>query len=179
MNRWVISLNISLGTYRRFVLDIIQKAVMGRSSYICVANVHMCIEAYDDPEFARVVNGADLITPDGMPLAKAIKILYGEHQDRVAGMDLLPDLLKEAESRGLSCFVYGGSESMLQKSEEYISATYPGLRCGYHSPPFRPLTAQEEQADCDRINALWANLVCGGLGCVIGKRWIANVKGTV
>src|SRR5690606_16523336 len=179
MNRWVISLNISLGTYRRFVLDIIQKAVMGRSSYICVANVHMCIEAYDDPEFARVVNGADLITPDGMPLAKAIKILYGEHQDRVAGMELLPDLLKEAESRGLSCFVYGRKPSMLQKSEEYISATYPGLRCGYHSPPFRTLTAQEEQADCDRINAFGAHLVFVALGCPKQEKWMAKMKGSV
>src|SRR5690606_34701681 len=135
-----------------------------KSSYVCVANVHMCIEAYDDPIFGEVVNNSDLVTPDGMPLAKAVKLLYGEHQERVAGMDLLPDLLQVAESKGLSCFVYGGSNKMLEKSEDYIRETYPALRCGYYSPPFRPLTEEEEKADFDRINAFGAHLVFVALG---------------
>lgn len=178
-NNRVVSLDISRGAYLNFLLHIIEKGMAKVSSYICVANVHMCIEAYDDPTFARVVNDADMVTPDGMPLAKAIKILYGENQERVAGMDLLPDLLKEAENKELSCFVYGGSDAMLKKSEEYISAKYPTLRCGFYSPPFRALTPEEEQADCERINAFGAHLVFVALGCPKQEKWMARMKGKV
>lgn len=175
----VVSLAISRGRYNDFLQKASSFGADRVSSYICVANVHMCIEAYDDPGFANVVNSADLITPDGMPLAKAIKALYGEDQDRVAGMDLLPDLLQEAEQRGLSCFVYGGSEKMLAKSQEYISAKYPALRCGFYSPPFRPLTPEEEQADVDRINAFGTNLVFVALGCPKQEKWMARMKGRI
>lgn len=166
-------------SYKDFVNSITEKSIMKISCYVCVANVHMCIEAYDDPAFGRIVNNADMITPDGMPLAKAIKFLYGGHQDRVAGMDLLPDLLDEAERRKLSCFIYGGSEKTLIKSEEYISAVYPKLRCGYYSPPFRTLTTEEEQADVERINAFGANLVFVALGCPKQEKWMARMKGRV
>jgi len=105
----VVSLTISRDCYTNFVNRVLVLANKRYSSYTCVANVHMCIEAYDDYEFRNIVNEADMVAPDGMPLAKAVKFLYGEHQDRIAGMDLLPDLLNEAERRGLSCFVYGGS----------------------------------------------------------------------
>jgi|SRR5690606_18768448 len=175
----VVSLSISQGKYNSFVDQAIRLGQGNLSSYICVANVHMCIEAYDDPTFAKIVNEANLVTPDGMPLAKAIRILYGEDQDRVAGMDLLPDLLKEAEDNGLSCFVYGGSDKMLAKSEQYIEANYPALRCGFYSPPFRPLTAEEEQADCERINAFGAHLVFVALGCPKQEKWMERMKGRI
>ncbi|MBD1431750.1 WecB/TagA/CpsF family glycosyltransferase [Sphingobacterium sp. DN00404] len=178
-NSKVVSLYVSRGAYISFIQYIVENSLLRISSYVCVANVHMCIEAYDDPAFAQVVNGADLITPDGMPLAKAIKVLYGEDQDRVAGMDLLPDLLQEAEHKGLSCFVYGGSEKMLTKSKEYIETKYPVLRCGFYSPPFRPLTAEEEQADVDRINAFGAHLVFVALGCPKQEKWMARMKGRI
>src|SRR5690606_6042350 len=122
-------LGISRGTYENFVNRIVELSILKKSSYVCVANVHMCVEAYDDDEFGKAVNTADIVTPDGMPLAKAINFLYGEYQDRVAGMDLLPDLLEEAEKKGIFCFFYGGSEKMLQKSKDFITERYPNLRC--------------------------------------------------
>ena len=175
----VISLNVSIGKYSDFLLDIMIRSRAKKSSYVCVANVHMCIEAQDDQSFAQLVNNADLITPDGMPLAKAIEVLCGEHQERVAGMDLLPDLLEEAERQRLSCFIYGGSEAVLEKSQDYISAKYPTLRCGFYSPPFRPLTSEEEQADCERINEFGAHLVFVVLGCPKQEKWMARMKGRI
>lgn len=175
----VIKLNISSQPYNSFLSDIVTLAGKRRSSYVCVANVHMCIEVYDDNSFEKVVNNADLVTPDGMPLAKAIKLLYGVNQDRVAGMDLLPDLLEEAEIIGLRCFIYGGSDSMLEKSKVYIQEHYPNLKCGYHSPPFRSLSLEEEQADCDMISAFGAHLVFVALGCPKQEKWMARMRGRI
>src|SRR6218665_3252252 len=97
MNKKIISLNITCQPYADFVQKLTALAKSKTSSSTCVANVHMCIEAYQDKSFADAVNGGDMVTPDGMPLVKALRLLYGVQQDRVAGMDLLPDLLKESE----------------------------------------------------------------------------------
>jgi len=175
----VISLNITTGSYFSFLERILGLGERKISSYVCIANVHMCIEAYDDNDFVGIVNNADLVTPDGMPLAKAIKLLYNEDQDRVAGMDLLPDLLKKAEQLGLSCYIYGGSAKMLSQSEQYIKDNYPLLRCGYHSPPFRALTEQEKEEDVQRINDFDTHLVFVALGCPKQEHWMAEMKGKV
>lgn len=179
MNNQVVSLAISRGSYPTFLDRILVLAERRQSSYVCVANVHMCIEAYDDKSFAEVVNAADLVTPDGMPLAMAIKLLYGEAQDRVAGMDLLPDLLALAEQHEMACYIYGGSEAMLAQSKHYIEERYPHLRCGYYSPPFRPLSDAELLGDAARINAFGAQLIFVALGCPKQERWMAHMKGKV
>lgn len=179
LRKKIISLHIDTGTYTSFLGRILELGELNKSSYVCVSNVHMCIEAYDDIDFAAIVNSADLVTPDGMPLAKAIHFIYGKQQDRVAGMDVLPDLLSEAEERGLSCYIYGGSDKMLINSEHYIKEKFPALRCGYHSPPFRTLTDLEKQEDIDRINGFGAHLVFVALGCPKQERWMSEMKGHI
>ena len=85
-------MSLNTGSYSEFVSQIIQHADKKISEYTCLANVHMLIEAYIDYNFAKVVNNANIITPDGKPLAWALRFLYGIKQERAAGMDLLPDL---------------------------------------------------------------------------------------
>lgn len=180
MNKKVVSLNISTGTYAQFVERILQLGKAKTSSYVCVANVHMTIEAHWDKNFAQVVNGADLVTPDGMPLAKAIKSLYGLQQDRVAGMDLLPDLLTEAQKKGLGVFFYGGTDEMLEQTKNYVGKNYPNLtHAAYYSPPFRPLTTEEEIDIIRRINDSGAHFVFVALGCPKQEKWMANMKGKI
>ena len=120
----VVSLNITTGKYKNIINDIISLAKSGKSSYVCVANVHMCIEAHWSPEFSEQVNASDISTPDGMPLANAIRRLYGFKQDRVAGMDLLPDVLKIAETESLGVYFYGGTEEMMFQTEKFIQKEY-------------------------------------------------------
>ena len=83
------------------------------SSYVSVANVHMVVEAHSNHDFAAIVNNADLVTPDGMPLVKGLKLLHNVHQDRLAGMDLLPDLLTAAEQQGQSIYIYGSTDEVI------------------------------------------------------------------
>ena len=73
------------------------EAAIKKAAVICVANVHMFAEAQQSPDFLQIINNADIVTPDGKPMAWALRILYGIKQDRVAGMDLLPDLLAQME----------------------------------------------------------------------------------
>jgi N-acetylglucosaminyldiphosphoundecaprenol N-acetyl-beta-D-mannosaminyltransferase len=173
----LLSIAINTGTYNDFVNTIIASGQAGKSHYACVANVHMLIEAYRDHHFAEIVKNADVVTPDGKPLAWALRLLYGIRQPRVAGMTLLPDLLEAANKEQLPVYFYGGTEHVLKKTENFLSATHPELTvAGSYSPPFRKLTAEEEQEVVERINNSGARLVFVILGCPKQERWMASMK---
>lgn len=176
----LISIEIVLGAYQEFIEHFIHLALSRTSSYTCVANVHMLIEAHKDEAFAMVVNNADLVTPDGMPLAKGLDLLYGGKQQRVAGMDLLPDLLRQSEISELPVFIYGGTQEMLKRTRDYCGNVYPKLKiAGMYSPPFRPLMATEEDAIANMINNSGARFVFVALGCPKQEKWMASMKGRI
>ena len=175
----LISINITSGTYQNFI-DGLVKLTDQRSTYVCIANVHMLVEAYKDSAFSAIVNNADIVTPDGVPLGWGLKLLYGIKQQRVAGMDLLPDLLKQAEQKNIPVFFYGGTDEMLNKVNGSVQIKYPKLFvAGTYSPPFRTLTVAEDEQIADKINASGARLVFVVLGCPKQEKWMASMKGKI
>ncbi len=180
MKQKLISIDTTVGNYASFVQQLTKAAQQGTSSYTCVANVHMLVEAHNDPEFARVVNNADIVTPDGMPLAVSMKLIHGLQQDRVAGMDLLPDLLQVAVEQGIPVYFYGGTQEMLDRTGEYCDTHFPGLNiAGMYSPPFRSLTPEEDEEVVRKINNSGAGFVFVALGCPKQEKWMASMKGRI
>lgn len=181
MNRKkIITSYIDSGSYKEFIERIIQLAKHKYSSYVCITNVHMVIEAYLDKKFNTILNHADLVAPDGMPLAKILQLMCGFKQDRVAGMDLMPDLFREAEKNGLAVYLYGSTFSMLSSIENKAKKEYPDLKiCGKYSPPFRKLSEEEDEIITERINRAEADLVLVALGCPKQEKWMAEHKGKI
>ena len=178
--RMIANLRVHTGEYEQFVHTIIEWGRIRRSSYVCVANVHMTIEAYDDPSFAEVVTGADLVTPDGTPLLFALKSLHGVRQERVAGMDLMASILMQAEQEKLSVYFYGSDTTTLVRIEEKIRKQCPQLViAGMHSPPFREPTPEERQREIEEINLSGAQIVMVALGCPKQERWMSVNKGKI
>ncbi len=178
--RRIISIDVTKASYSKIVKAIMDYAVKRESSYVCVANVHMLLETYYSPSFKKIVNSANIITADGMPLAKSFKILYGEQQERVDGMSLLPILLKESINQSTSVFFYGGSQDMLDLTEAYLKTHYPELKiAGLFSPPFRDLTAIENESIAKMITDSGANMVCVVLGCPKQEKWMSEMKGKI
>jgi N-acetylglucosaminyldiphosphoundecaprenol N-acetyl-beta-D-mannosaminyltransferase len=137
----------------------------------------MLVEAYRDKDFAKAVNSSALTTPDGVPLTWGLKWLYGVKQERVSGMDLLPDLLSAASQHAIPVFFYGGTDEMLKQTKEHVSKFYSGIpSVGAYSPPFRLLTPEEEQAIIDNINASGAKIIFVSLGCPKQECWMAAMK---
>lgn len=135
----------------------------------------MVIEAYKNPDFAKVINSSTYTVADGVPLLKALKLLYGISQERVAGMDFMPRLIAEAEKNDLSVFFYGSSNDVLSKIQEKIKKEHPTLKiAGMFSPPFRPLSDVENKNITDNINQSGANIVFVGLGCPKQEMWMAR-----
>jgi N-acetylglucosaminyldiphosphoundecaprenol N-acetyl-beta-D-mannosaminyltransferase len=176
----ILSINISRGKHPEFVNSILELGKKKKSSYVCVANVHMLVEAHWSGSFQRVVNGADIVTPDGMPLAKSFKTLYGIEQDRVDGMSLLPLLLSRAVGEKLAVYFYGSSSDIIEHTKAFIKREYPSLNVvGMYSPPFRYLTEAEEAGVIDRIANSGSNIVFVALGCPKQEQWMAEMKGRI
>jgi N-acetylglucosaminyldiphosphoundecaprenol N-acetyl-beta-D-mannosaminyltransferase len=180
MNRVaVLTSKISTGTYNDFLKNIIKLSEEKSSSYVCVSNVHMTIEAYMGKEFCTVVNSADIATPDGMPIAKAIKYLYGIEQDRVAGMDLMPDIMKASEEQGLSIYLYGSTDEVLETIKAKAAQEFPKLKLYTYSPPFKELSVEEKFKIVEEINSKNPDFVFVALGCPKQEKWMAEHKGKI
>ncbi len=148
------------------------------SCYIVPANVHVVMTAYWQPRYQQVINKAVLVTPDGMPLVWALRLLGVSKQPRVYGPDLMLALCEKAATGGIPIYLYGGTEAMLAKLQTNLQQRFPTLAiAGTHSPPFRPLTPNEETSDINRIHASGAKIVLVGLGCPKQEEWMARQHG--
>jgi len=175
----IIKSLISVGTYDEFILKILELSEKKTSSYVCVSNVHMTIEANDDSNYLSVVNNADITTPDGMPLAKAMKYIYGIDQGRVAGMDLMPSLMKECEATNKSILLYGSTNEILEKIIEKANMLFPLLKIDSYSPPFRELLQDEKENIIKIINEKKYDFIFVALGCPKQEKWMAEHKNRI
>jgi N-acetylglucosaminyldiphosphoundecaprenol N-acetyl-beta-D-mannosaminyltransferase len=136
----------------------------------------MLIEAYKNKDFEKILRNAHIVAPDGVPILWAFKLMHGIIQDRVAGMDLLPDLITEATLKKIPVLFYGGTEKLLSKTKELLYKRYPDLIvAGFLSPPFRTLSDFENEQIIEQINKSGAGLVFVILGCPKQEKWMASV----
>ncbi len=176
----ILSIDVSWGAYEEFVTFILALGREKRSSYVCIANAHMLVEAHRSKSFQRIINDAEITTPDGMPLAKSFKFLYGIEQHRVDGMGLLPLLIERSIKENLSVYFYGGAPELIGHAKVFLKENYPLLNiAGIYSPPFRYLTEAEKSAIVDNINQSGANIVFVALGCPKQEWWMAEMKGRI
>lgn len=150
------------------------------SKVVCICNSHSVVTARFDSEFKRVVRDADMATPDGAPVAALISVLRGVFQERINGPDLMLKVCAEAELRGLSVYFYGGSEVSLNLLLSVFEKRFPKLAvAGAYSPPFRPLSEEEDSKVIDSINQSGAGLVWVGLGCPKQELWMHAHKNKI
>ncbi len=149
-----------------------------RSCYVVAANVHVVMMADQESAYRAIVNQAALVTPDGMPLVWGLWLLGLPNQTRVYGPDLMLACCQRAAAVGLPIYLYGSTDLTLQKLTAYLNQRFPNLIiAGSHAPAFRPLTAQEEAADVQRIQQSGARVVFVGLGCPKQEQWMHRQLG--
>lgn len=179
-HRHLLGMRVDATSYGDASEQVLAWAARSESRYVCVSTVHMVMEAHDDPEFRRIVNGASLVTPDGVPLVWALRLLGVPEATRVYGPQLTPRLCGHAAAAGVPVGFYGGSQDTLDRMIPRLQERYPGLQVAYaHSPPFRPLEPDEQEHIVGEINASKARILFVGLGCPKQERWMAAHIGRV
>jgi N-acetylglucosaminyldiphosphoundecaprenol N-acetyl-beta-D-mannosaminyltransferase len=146
--------------------------------YVCVTGVHGVMESQRDPELLAIHNGSGLTTPDGMPLVWAGRRAGMAHMRRVYGPDLMLAVCRLAAERGWSCYFYGAAEGIPELLAQRLADRFPGLKvAGTLSPPFRPLTSEEDAEVVERINAAAPDILWVGLSTPKQERWMAAYLG--
>lgn len=176
-SRSVLGMRVDAVSHEAVVRDVLGWARERRSAYVCVANVHMTMEAFDSEPYRRVVNGADVVTPDGRPLVWALRSLGAEGATQVRGTDLVARVAESAAREGVPVGLYGGTPESLDEMARALEERYPGVSVACRiSPPFRPLTAEEDEAYVREISASGARVLLVGLGCPKQEAWMAAHK---
>jgi len=157
-------------------LDAIADAIRSRrKGYICVTGVHGVMEAQSDDNFRRILNGAFLCTPDGMPMVWMGKIHGHREMKRVYGPDLMLDVCAWSETSGAKHFFYGGADGVADLLAKKLKEKFPKLEVvGTYTPPFRPLTVDEEKALQEKVQALKPDLFWVGLSTPKQEKFMAE-----
>lgn len=176
----IIRSDICCTDYSHATSSVIKWACFGESRYICAANVHMVMEAFDNTAFQAVVNNADLVTPDGMPLVWGLRLLGYKEASRVCGPFLTLHVCKAAACHGLPVALYGGTDESLTIFSDFLRERFPGIHitCAI-APPFRPLTVEEDEAVTRQLVESGARILFVGIGCPKQEYWMAAHKGKI
>ncbi|MGH7249129.1 MAG: WecB/TagA/CpsF family glycosyltransferase, partial [Pseudomonadota bacterium] len=162
-----INLPIALNTIRDWIDE-------RTPHYVCVTGVHGVIESHRSPELREIHNRAGMVTPDGMPLVWLSRLMGFREVDRVYGPDLMLGACEQSIGQGWRHFLYGGAPGVPELLSRKLTKRFPGLEiAGMYSPPFRPLTAAEDDDVVGRINDSGADIVWVGLSTPKQERWMA------
>ena len=153
--------------------------VSGKESRsLAFANVHVLMEAYDDRSFRECLAKFDLVNPDGVPLVWALKMLGHKEASRVYGPDCMVAMLEAAADKGISVGFYGGSPEVLNSLLDIVRERHPDINIGFaYSPPFRPMTAEEDALLVEQIKTSGVQVLFVGLGCPKQERWVIEHAG--
>jgi N-acetylglucosaminyldiphosphoundecaprenol N-acetyl-beta-D-mannosaminyltransferase len=175
--RKVVGIRIDQTSYDDAVGRIVKWARNREPRYVTVNSVNNVMTAHQDPAFAVLSNGADLATPDGMPLVWTLRRLGLRGASRVCGPSLTPRLFHQAQEAGVPIGLYGGTPEVLEDLERQISARWPELEIAYsYSPPFRQLTEEEDRQVVSDIVGSGARILFVGIGCPKQEVWMARHK---
>ncbi|ADB31809.1 glycosyl transferase, WecB/TagA/CpsF family [Kribbella flavida DSM 17836] len=147
----------------------------GDRQLVCVADMNAVLHARADEQLTEVYNTSGLTLADGMPLVWAGRKAGFDRMARVCGPDLFERVMAEAAARGWSQYFYGGADGVAENLRDTFVGRHPSLRvAGVFSPPYRALTAAEDAAIVDEINARRPDIVWVGLGAPKQERWMAE-----
>jgi N-acetylglucosaminyldiphosphoundecaprenol N-acetyl-beta-D-mannosaminyltransferase len=144
---------------------------------VAVGSVHTVMSARRSIELARALSRADVVTADGMPLVWAQRALGADAPERVDGLRLFTSTIEAGLPTGARHCFYGSSPQNLELMRTRLQHSYPDLQiAGMISPPFRPLSPQEEAADIETIRASKPDIVWVGLGMPKQELWMDRLR---
>jgi len=142
-------------------------------AFVTVTSVHGIVESLNDDTLLRVHNDASMVTPDGMPLVWCCRFAGAAEVERTYGPDLMLAVCGQAAKKGWKIYLYGAAPGVAAELGSPLAARNPGLEVvGTYSPPYRPLTDEEDEYIVHNINSSGADIVWVGLSTPRQERWM-------
>jgi N-acetylglucosaminyldiphosphoundecaprenol N-acetyl-beta-D-mannosaminyltransferase len=172
----VVGVSISTTSYQD-VLDRLEHRERDAPLAVAVCNVHSVMTARRDRELRAAIEGAEIATPDGVPLVWTLRATGHPEQQRVYGPELMRRALIDGQERGWRHYFFGSTPETLDALAAAVAGLAPAAEVvGAESPPFRPQTDDEEAASLERIRVSRADMVWVGLGMPKQELWMHRVK---
>jgi N-acetylglucosaminyldiphosphoundecaprenol N-acetyl-beta-D-mannosaminyltransferase len=145
----------------------------GRKGYVCLAGVHGVMEAQRDSSLAEAFAAAALVIPDGMPTVWVGRHQGHESMERVAGPDLMLEVMRRESFRDYRHFFCGGKPGVAEELRSALERRFPWVRIvGTYTPPFGPLSDEQEREFVDRVNGLQPDMVWVGISTPKQERFM-------
>jgi N-acetylglucosaminyldiphosphoundecaprenol N-acetyl-beta-D-mannosaminyltransferase len=176
----ILDTAIDAVSWEAMISRIAKWASLSESRYVCLCNAHSVVTGRRDAEFRRVIEAADTAAPDGSPVAWLMRKRGVPSQERIDGPNLMWRYAEQATLDDTPIFLYGTTPDTLDKLIAKLRYTFPGLQiAGHYSPPFRPLSAMEENEVIAMITKSGARVVFVGLGCPRQETWMADISSRI
>lgn len=167
-------MRINGGTYADTTTRLLTWAQRAESRYVCVANVHMVMEAHDSADFRDVVNGSDWVTSDGVPLVWVLRRRGFPAAERVYGPTLMLWLCRAAAEAGVPIGLLGGTPEIIEILCRNLTRLHPQLKIAARiAPPFGAFSPEQNDRFVQELRDSGARLIFIGLGCPKQERWMA------
>jgi N-acetylglucosaminyldiphosphoundecaprenol N-acetyl-beta-D-mannosaminyltransferase len=157
-------------------VDIIERWIKlrdNRCRQVVVTGFHGLMEAHKSPGLRLILNRAELWVPDGIAPVWLARMHGHRNVVRTPGAEIMMEFLKRADEKRYSSYFYGDTEQTLATLCDTVTRNYPGHRIvGTYSPPFRPLTLDEESSIIAQINAAKPDILWVALGMPKQDIWI-------
>ena len=171
-------------TREELVDEIMSIPVIPVSASIVLVGVPAIVMAKEDAEIRKMYNEATIAAIDGMPIVKLAR-KKGLACERCSGEDIFGPIIEKSIAHNKTHYFYGGkNENILKMLRDNLEKLYPGIKIvGMYSPPFRPLTDEEDKYVCDEINRLHPDFIWVGIGAPKQEIWIqehrSKIQGSV
>jgi N-acetylglucosaminyldiphosphoundecaprenol N-acetyl-beta-D-mannosaminyltransferase len=153
-------------------------AARERGKYVAVTGMHGVSESLRDPGLRQIINQAGLVVPDGMPLVWLARWRGIPLQRRVTGSDLMETFCRETGSQ-YRHFFYGGAPDVAGDLANKLRDRFNIVIAGTFTPPFRPLTDQEEQEVSALVKQTSPDILWVGLSTPKQERWMHAHRATL
>ncbi len=145
-----------------------------KSSLVATANAEMILNATHDAELKKILNAANLVVPDGAGTVWAARHLGKQMPERVAGFDLVQELMKISPARGIKFFLFGAAPGIADKAKLKAEALYPGIKIvGTRNGYFK---AEDEPEIISQIKNSRADILLAALGVPKQEKWLFKYK---
>lgn len=176
----ILRTNISVTDMQGTIAYLTENLEALRGKYICVSNVHTTVLSFRDEEYRKVQNSASMALPDGKPLSIVSRRRGFTDAQRVPGPDLMPKIFEISGEKGYRHYFYGGKRETLKKLKDALKKKYPDLIiAGMYSPPFRPLSEEEDVAVIKKINDAKPDFIWIALGAPKQEKWMYDHRDKV
>ena len=160
-------------TLRETVERIEKMIASRRPHHVVTANVDFLAQARGDMELHRILLDAHLVLCDGTPLVWASRLFGNSLSERVAGADVVPELIRLAAKNNHRLFFLGATEAANTQAIAKLRQQFPALAISHYSPPFRSLLEMNDAEIIRRIRDAKPDLLLVAFGCPKAEKWLA------